>query len=115
MKKLILTGLSFLFAITLAFAQQIDVEQKTKETVAILTEKLTLSDEQQAAIYPIVLEAKKAKYALKADTSLSAEDLQQQLKTIKGGSNSKIMEQLNDEQKELFKKYIEEGKKEKEE
>ncbi len=112
MKKLILTGLGFLFAITLTFAQEIDVEQKAKETVATLTEKLTLSDEQQAAIYPIVLEAKRAKFSLKADTALSADDLQQQLRTLKEGSNSKIIEQLTDEQKELFQKHLDEGKKE---
>ncbi|NGF55304.1 hypothetical protein G5B00_02160 [Parapedobacter sp. SGR-10] len=110
MKKLILTGLGFLFAITLALAQEVDVEQKTKETIATLAEKLTLSDEQQATIYPVVLEAKITKYALKADTALSFQELQQQLHKLKEGSNNRIMEQLNDKQKEQFKKYLAERK-----
>ena len=112
MKKLILTGLGFLFAVTMVFAQEVDVEQQAKDKVATLTEKLKLSDEQQASIYTIVLETKKAKYALKADTALSAENLQQQINTLKEGANTKISEQLNDEQKELFQKFITEGKKE---
>ncbi len=111
MKRLILTGLGFLFAITLTFAQEVDAEQKAKETVATLTEKLTLNDEQQASIYPIILETSKTKLALKADTSLSAEDLQQRISTLKVETQSKVSEQLTDEQKDLYAKYKEEKKK----
>ena len=110
MKKLILTGLGFLFAITLTFAQEGDAEQKAKETVATLTEKLTLNDAQQTAIYPIVLEAKKTKFSLKADTTLSAEDLQQRIDALETDTHTKVSEQLTDEQKEAFSKYRDQKK-----
>ena len=113
MKKLILTGLSLIFAITLTFAQEAKVEQKAQETVVILTEKLTLTDDQQAAVYPIVLEVKTAKLALKADTALSAEQLQKELVKISSAADMKIAAQLTEEQKVAFTKYVEERNAEK--
>lgn len=115
MKKLILTGLSFLFAITLTFAQDITPENKAKEHVIVLTEKLVLSTEQQAPIYNIVLEKVKAKLAVQSDTTQTEEAVKHQLKTINDEANAKISELLTEEQKALFTKYLEEKKAKKEE
>ena len=108
MKKLILTGLSFLFAVTMLFAQEINPENKAKETVTELTEKLTLTEDQQTAVYNIVLEKVNAKIAVKADTTLSAEVVKEQIQALKATANGKINDLLTDEQKALFIKYLEE-------
>ena len=108
MKKLILTGLSFLFAVTMLFAQEINPENKAKETVTELTEKLTLTEDQQTAVYNIVLEKVNAKIAVKADTTLSAEVVKEQIQALKATANGKINDLLTDEQKTLFIKYLEE-------
>lgn len=115
MKKLILTGLSFLFAITLTFAQDITPENKAKEHVIVLTEKLVLSTEQQAPIYNIVLEKVKAKLAVQSDTTQTEEAVKHQLKTINDEANAKISELLTEEQKALFTKFLEEKNAKKEE
>lgn len=108
MKKIILTGLSFLFAVTMLFAQEINPENKAKETVTELTEKLTLTEDQQTAVYNIVLEKVNAKIAVKADTTLSAEVVKEQIQALKATANGKINDLLTDEQKTLFIKYLEE-------
>jgi len=108
MKKLILTGLSFLFALTLTFAQEANPEQKAQETVVKLTEKLTLTTEQQTAVYPIILEAKTAKAAIKANEELSEEAAKEELAKITADADTKVAAQLTDEQKALYAKYIEE-------
>ncbi|MBE8712946.1 hypothetical protein [Sphingobacterium hungaricum] len=108
MKKLILTGLSFLFAITLTFAQQANPEQKAVEAVAELTQKLTLTETQQQAIYPIILEQTKAKHALKEDKTLSPDVLKEQLNTIWATTDAKIVEQLTDEQKPIYAEIVKE-------
>src|SRR5690606_5340442 len=114
MKKLILTGLSFLFAITMLFAQEINPETKAKETVTELTEKLTLTEDQQTAVYTIAIEKFTAKVAINSDTTLTAEAKKQQIDAISTAANGKINEQLTDDQKVIFAKYLEEkaGKKE---
>ncbi|MFD1768846.1 hypothetical protein [Sphingobacterium suaedae] len=108
MKKLILTGLSFLFALSLTFAQQGTPEEKAKETVATLTEKLTLTDAQQTAIYDIVLEHKKAKWALKSDTTITPDAAKEQAASLKATADAKIAEQLTEEQKPVYTKWVEE-------
>ncbi|SKB71282.1 hypothetical protein SAMN05660841_01981 [Sphingobacterium nematocida] len=115
MKKLILTGLSFLFAITILFAQEINPENKAKETVIELTEKLTLNDDQQTAVYEVVLEKVKAKVAIKSDTTLTPEAVKQQIEALTTTANTKINELLTEEQKPLFVKYLEEKAAKKEE
>lgn len=115
MKKLILTGLSFLFAITLTFAQEITPETKAKETVTVLTEKLTLNDDQQKLVYDIILENNKANVALSTDTTLTAETLKEQISNLKTAAESKIAEVLTEDQKATFLKYLEELKAKEEE
>ncbi|MGN0003101.1 MAG: hypothetical protein ACI35V_06685 [Sphingobacterium composti] len=116
MRKLILTGLSFLFAITLTFAQDVNPETKAKQKVDELTQVLTLNEDQQAAIFTIVLEKVNAKQAIKSDTTLTADVAKQQIDATKATAHQKISEQLNDDQKIAFAKYLEDqqGKKEEE-
>jgi protein CpxP len=116
MRKLILTGLSFLFAITLTFAQDINPETKAKQKVDELTQVLTLNEDQQASIFTIVLEKVSAKHAIKADTTLAADVAKQQIEAAQATAHQKISELLNDDQKVVFAKYTEDqkGKKEKE-
>ncbi|WP_159637196.1 hypothetical protein [Sphingobacterium composti Ten et al. 2007 non Yoo et al. 2007] len=116
MRKLILTGLSFLFAITLTFAQDVNPETKAKQKVDELTQVLTLNEDQQAAIFTIVLEKVNAKQAIKSDTTLTADVAKQQIDATKAAAHQKISEQLNDDQKIAFAKYLEDqqGKKEEE-
>lgn len=115
MKKLILTGLSFLFAITLTIAQDVSPEAKAKQKVEKLTEVLTLNEDQQTAIYAIALEKTTAILAIKADTTLSADIAKKQLDSIKATAHQKISEQLTDDQKIAFAKYLEEKHAKKEE
>ena len=114
MKKLILTGLSFLFAITLTFAQDIKPETKAKQKVDELTQVLTLNEDQQSAVFTIILEKITASEAIKADTTLAADVAKQQLDAAKASANQKLSEQLTEEQKVAYAKYLEEkqGKKE---
>ncbi|MCA5005391.1 hypothetical protein [Sphingobacterium bovistauri] len=115
MKKLILTGLSFLFAITLTFAQDINPETKAKQKVDELTQVLTLNEDQQSAILTVVLEKITATQAIQADTSLAPEVAKQQIEVAKVTALQKISEQLNDDQKIAFAKYLEEKHAKKEE
>lgn len=110
MKKMILTGFSFLFALTMLFAQEANPETKAKEMVAELTEKLTLVEEQQAPIEAIVLAKINGKMAIKADTTITPEEAQVKMKELNMSSHAKINELLTDEQKVAFAKYMEEKK-----
>lgn len=111
MKKLIMTGVGLLFAATMTFAQQSDAETKTKAKVAVLTEKLTLNEEQQAAIYPIIFEKHQAKVTLKADTTLSQEEIKQRLEQSGADAHSKILDLLNEEQKAIYHQHLDKSKK----
>ncbi|RZF60309.1 hypothetical protein [Sphingobacterium corticibacterium] len=106
MKKLFLTGISLLFALTLTFAQDANPEDKAREKVAKLTEKLTLTDEQQTSVYDIVLEHAKAKQALKADASQSPEALAEAKGRLQETTDAQIKEKLSDEQKTQYDRII---------
>ncbi|SFS74321.1 hypothetical protein [Sphingobacterium wenxiniae] len=111
MKKLFLTGISLLFALTLTFAQEGNPEEKAKQVVTELTEKLTLTDDQQKSIYDIVLDNAKQKEALKADTTLSPEALSEAVSRLKETKKAQITEKLSDEQKALYAQIIADKKK----
>jgi|SRR5690606_33453213 len=108
MKKIFLTGISLLFALTLTFAQDANPEQKAQEKVTKLTEKLTLTEEQQTSIYDIVLEHAKAKQAIKADGTQSDEAKAEAKTRLQEGTDAQIKEKLSDEQKALYDKMISE-------
>lgn len=106
MKKLILTGLSLLFAATLTFAQEINPENKAKEITIELTEKLSLTEQQQASIYVLVLDNTKLKLGLDADAQLPQEEKDKRLKEAQNTFLTKVSALLTNEQKEAFVQYL---------
>lgn len=112
MKKLFLTGISLLFAASLTFAQSGNPEDKAKEKVEKLAEKLTLTEEQQTAVHDIVLEHVKAKEALKADASQSPEALKDAKTRLQETTDAQIKDKLSDDQKSLYDSVIAERPKE---
>jgi len=107
MKKLILTASAVLFALTLTFAQEVNPEEKAKATVTEWTSQLNLTEEQQPEIYNIVLEHKKAKLALKADTAQTEEAKATQIEALNADLDTKVGALLTEEQKPLYVKIIE--------
>lgn len=108
MKKLFLTGISLLFAVSLTFAQQVNPEEKAKEVITQLTEKLTLTAEQQTTIFPLILEGEQAVEALKADTTIAPEVVAEQVGNIQNSVDAKVSEVLTEEQKPVFLQLISE-------
>lgn len=106
MKKLFLTGISLLFALTLTFAQDANPEDKAREKVTKLTEKLTLTDEQQTSIYDIVLDHAKAKQEIKADASQSPEAAAEAKARLQEATDVQIKEKLTDEQKTAYDRIV---------
>ncbi len=111
MKQIILTGISLLFAITLTFAQS-NPEEAAKQEVAVLTEKLSLTEDQQTTVLQIVWEGAKAKAAVKEDATLSPEVLAESLNKIQATTDAQVAEKLSDEQKPVFEKLVSERPKE---
>lgn len=106
MKKLLLTGLGFLLALNLTFAQQTSPEETAAQVTTELIQKLSLTDEQKTATYTINLEQAKAEAAVVQDTTKSKEELLAQLNKLQAEADVKINELLTEDQKELFKKVI---------
>ncbi len=109
MKKLFLAVSAVLFSLTLTFAQEVNPEEKAKQTVTEWTSQLNLTQEQQTQIYDIVLEAKKAKLAIKSDAAQTDEAKKaEQLAAITADLDSKVVGLLTEEQKPLYAKIVEE-------
>jgi len=108
MKKLFLAVSAVLFSLTLTFAQDVNPEEKAKQTVTEWTTQLNLTEEQQATVYNIVLEHKKAKFALKADTTQAEEAKATQIEALNADLDKKVSEVLTDDQKPLYAKIVEE-------
>lgn len=107
MKKLFLSISAFLFAMSLSFAQEVSAEDKAKETVTEWTTQLNLTEEQQAKIYDIVLEHKKAKLALKSDTTAAEDGKAQQMDALNANLDQNVANVLTDEQKPLYAQIVE--------
>jgi len=107
MKKLILAASAVLFSLTLTFAQEVNPEEKAKQTVTEWTSQLNLTEEQQAEIYNIVLEHKKAKLAVKADTAQAEDAKATQIETLNADLDTKVGAILTEEQKPLYVKIVE--------
>lgn len=113
MKKLFLAGISLLFAVSLAFAQDIDPEAKAREKVATLTEKLALTPDQQGPIHDAILEGLKAKSVVKADETMTEDVKKEQIKSIMNDKHEKVKALLTEEQKAEYERLITEKKKDK--
>ncbi len=111
MKKLVLTGIGFFLALGLTFAQTQQAqspEDNAKQVVTVLTQQLTLTEEQQPTVYNATLEYAKAEQALFADASVSKEVKAEQVAKLQAQTDAKIVEVLTDEQKPLFEKIVKE-------
>ncbi|QQT27581.1 hypothetical protein [Sphingobacterium spiritivorum] len=109
MKKLILTGIGFFLALGLTFAQAQQPqspEDNAKQVVTVLTQQLTLTEEQQPTVYNATLEYAKAEQALLADNTASKEAKAEQITKLQAQTDAKIIEVLTDEQKPLFEKIV---------
>lgn len=112
MKKLFLTGISLLFAVTLTFAQNANPEEVARKKSAELTQKLQLTPEQQGSIHQIILDGLQHKNTLKADQTISDDAKKETLKAGAKEKEAKIKALLTDEQKVKYDAW---AKKEKEE
>jgi len=108
MKKLFLTGIGFFLALSLTFAQQISPEESATQVTTELTQKLSLTDEQKTAAYTITLEQANGEAAVLANTEVSREVIVEQFNILQAESDVKVNELLTEDQKELFKKVVEE-------
>jgi len=75
-----------------------------------LTRKLNLSQEQTAQIAPILTEQRQQMQALRADTSLGAQDRQAKAKAIRQDAKERIEALLNDSQKQQFEQILAAGR-----
>jgi hypothetical protein len=82
------------------------VEDRLKD----LTEKLSLTDDQQAKLRPILEDEQQQLQA--KDNSLSPQDRQSRLNRIRVSTNSKIRDLLNDDQKYKFDQMMEKERQE---
>ncbi|MEN5086670.1 hypothetical protein ABE426_09395 [Sphingobacterium faecium] len=108
MKKLFLTGIGFFLALSLTFAQQVTPEEHATQVTTELTQKLSLTDEQKTAAYTITLDQAKAESALLGDTTATKEVLVEQINKLQAEADVKVNALLTEDQKELFKKVVEE-------
>lgn len=106
MKKLFLTGIGFLLALSLTFAQQASPEETATQVTTELTQKLSLTDEQKTAAYTITLDQAKAEAALLQDTTATKEVLTEQFTKLQADADAKVDALLTEDQKELFKKVV---------
>lgn len=106
MKKLILTGISLLVAVTMSFAQQVKPEEKAKQETVVLTEKLTLTEEQQQPVYDAILQGEVSKAALRADETLSPEVLIESLTKVQANTDQQVGDKLSDEQKAIYAQIV---------
>ncbi|MVZ63178.1 hypothetical protein [Sphingobacterium humi] len=109
MKKLFLAVSAVLFSLTLTFAQEVNPEEKAKQTITEWTSQMNLTQEQQTQLYDLVLAHKKAKLAIKADTAQTDEAKKaEQIAALSAELDSKVDALLTEEQKPLYAKIVEE-------
>ncbi len=72
------------------------------EQVARMTQRYSLTADQQTQIKPILANQHQQMKALRQDTSLSQQDKMAKMKSIRDDSSSKIQAVLNDSQKQKF-------------
>ncbi|WP_133228640.1 hypothetical protein [Sphingobacterium corticibacter] len=110
MKKLFLTGIGLLFAVTLTFAQSAESQEEARKKASELTERLQLTPEQQGSVHEIILDGYKQKDALKADKTITEEVKKERLKEGTKHSHNRIKEILTPEQKDRFENWVKEHK-----
>lgn len=106
MKKLILTGIGFILAMGLTFAQQGSPEDAAAKATTELVQKLHLNDEQKTAVSTILLDQVKAEQTIVKDTGSSAQAKSEALNKLQTEVGTKVSQLLNEDQKSLYQKVI---------
>jgi Spy/CpxP family protein refolding chaperone len=73
-----------------------------EEQLKGMTERLSLTDDQQAKIKPILEDTRAQMQKLMQDDSMSREDKMAKGRSVREAANAKIREILNDDQKKKF-------------
>ena len=108
-KRNIITVLAVLFTfINLSAQQYANVEERLAE----YKEKLNLTEEQTKAIEEILLDSKETFQKIREENSGDRAGMINGIKELMTQTNSKIEEQLTDEQKVIFNQMVEEKKQE---
>jgi periplasmic protein CpxP/Spy len=72
------------------------------DRVKMLTEKLNLSEDQQAKAKSILTDSHQQMQAVRNDSSLSQDDRRSKMRSLHEATNSKLRDILNDDQKKTF-------------
>ena len=72
------------------------------EQVKRLTDRLSLSSDQQSKIKPILEDQRQQMESVRNDSSLSREDRMAKMRSIRESTTSKIKDNLNDDQKKQY-------------
>src|SRR5215472_9110971 len=87
----------------IALAQRGDRQPPSvDEQVKRLTERLSLTSDQQSKIKPILEDQRQQMASLREDSSMSREDRMSRMRSIRESTSSKISEILNDDQKKQY-------------
>jgi hypothetical protein len=76
-----------------------------EEQLKVLTEKLSLTGDQQAKVKPILQELHDATLKLMQDEKLSHEERLDRVRPLRGNADKRIREILNDDQKKKLDQY----------
>lgn len=76
--------------------------ENVDDHVKMLTEKLNLSDDQQAKVKSILTDSHQQMQAIRGDSSLSQDDRRSKMRSLREATNSKVRDVLNDDQKKQF-------------
>ena len=76
--------------------------QSVEEQLKNLTERLSLTDDQQAKIKPILEDTRTQMQKLMQDESMSRDDKMAKGRSLREAANSKIRDLLTDDQKKKF-------------
>jgi hypothetical protein len=82
------------------------MQQGARPGMRGLAQMLNLSQDQVAQIKPILAEQREQIQAIRADTSLSPEDRQTRLKSVRQDARGKIEALLNDSQKQQYEQML---------
>lgn len=107
MKKLIVLGITLLGLIGVSNAQEQSIEEKVTKKVQVLTEQLSLDNTQQDAISTLLQEMFTAKQDIESNEELSQDEKANLKRELYSKTQAQIAEQLNEDQKVLFKNKTE--------
>lgn len=107
MKKFVALGITLLWMVGISVAQEESIEKRVQEKTQKLTEQLSLDESQQGTISAVLHEMFTSKKEIEDNAELSPEDKERMKKEVKTQSHAKILEELNDDQKILFREMSE--------